>query len=110
MDKKEEIRAEIDRLYRFYYEKDKEFESAKMKRFVLAILGFSFVYLYILYILWEPSGWDVLYTIVLSIVFSGLHCFINSAIFGALAYKGRDEGDTLRHIKERIANLEKELQ
>jgi hypothetical protein len=46
MDKKEEIRAEIDRLYRFYYEKDKEFESAKMKRFVLAILGFSFVYLY----------------------------------------------------------------
>ena len=110
MDKKEEIRAEIDRLYRFYYEKDKEFESAKMKRFVLTILGFSFVYLYILYNLWEPSGWNILYTIVLSIVFSGIHCLINAVVFGTLAYKGKVEGDTLRHIKERIANLEKELQ
>ena len=38
MDKKESTRAEIDRLYRLYYQLDEEFESAKMKRNILTIL------------------------------------------------------------------------
>ena len=109
MDKRESAKAEIDRLYRLYYQKDKEFESAKLKRIILTVLGFSVVFFWIFYQLSEPSGWEILQVLVLSVIFSGFYCFINVCIFAPLALKGRDEGDQLREIKRKIDELQKEL-
>ena len=109
MDKKESTRAEIDRLYRLYYQLDEEFESAKMKRNILTILGFAVVFFWILWQLMSPSGWDILKAAVLALIWSGIHFFVNACIFGPLASKGRDEGDRLRDIKKKISELEKEL-
>jgi hypothetical protein len=109
MDKKESTRAEIERLYRLYYQLDKEFESAKMKRTVLTILGFAVVFFWILCQLMSPSGWDILKAVVFALIWSGIHFFVNACIFGPLASKGRDEGDRLRDIKKKISELEKEL-
>ena len=109
MDKKESTRAEIERLYRLYYQLDKEFESAKIKRTALTILGFAVVFFWILCQLMSPSGWDILIAVVFALIWSGIHFFVNACIFGPLASKGRDEGDRLRNIKKKISELEKEL-
>ena len=109
MDKKENTRAEIDRLYSLYNQLDKQFESAKMKRNILTILGFAVVFFWILCQIMSPFGWDVLKAVVFALIWSGIHFFVNACIFGPLAAKGRDEGDRLRDIRKKISDLEKEL-
>ena len=111
MEKKdnEQIKAEINRLYKLYYERDKEYETAKGKRCLLTLAGFAVVFFGILCAVLEPQGWDILFMLFLAIIWSGVHFFVNVSVFGALSDKGRDEGDYLRNLKKRIAELEKEL-
>ena len=108
MDTKE-TKDEIARLYKLYYERDKAFESAKMKRTLLTVAGFSLAIFILLCYLWSPSGWKILETLIYSVVFAGIHCFINGCIFASLAHKGHEESEALKYIKNRIQELEKKI-
>ena len=98
---------ELNRLYELYYERDKKFESAKGKRTILTILGFTAFYFYVLYSIGEPTGWDVLWALVVALVMAGFHFFINASIFLWLFRKGQEESDNLKAIKQRIDELSK---
>lgn len=108
MDAKE-TKDEIARLYRIYHEKDKAFESAKLKRTILTITGFTLLIFISLCYLWSPSGWKILETLIYSIIFAGIHCFINGCVFATLAHKGHEEAEALKYIKNRIRELEKQV-
>ena len=104
LDEKEK-NEEKNRLYRLLCEREKEFESAKLKRMIITIIGFAIFYFYVLYALEKPTGTPIIGCLILAIVFSAVHCFINAAIFGALAQKGRAESDILENIRKEISNL-----
>lgn len=101
-----EKNEERNRLYRLLYERDKEFEAAKLKRMIITIIGFAIFYFYVLYALEKPAGTDVIICLMLSIFFAGVHFFVNALIFGALAQKGREESEILENIRRKISNLD----
>ena len=98
---------ELKRLYRLLYQKDKEFEKAKLKRTLLTILGFSLFYFIVICQTGKPVGFDILKVIVIAIVLGGFHFFINACIFAPLCQKGREEGEFLDSIRKRISDLER---
>ena len=104
LDEKEK-NEEKKRLYRLLCEREKEFESAKLKRMIITIIGFAIFYFYVFYGLEKPTGIAILFCVLLSIVFATAHFFINATIFGALAQKGRAESDILENIRKEISNL-----
>jgi len=106
---KNNIKEELNRLYQRYYQMDKEYESAKLKRNLLTMLGFGILFFVLLNAIMEPTGWRVLIVLVMAIFLSGIHFFVNGSVFGWLAAKGREEGEHLNYIKRRISELEKEL-
>ena len=103
----EKNNEELKRLYRLLYEKDKEFESAKLKRVLLTILGFAVLYFILLFSIWNPTGLDVLAVVGIAIVLAGFHFFVNACVFLPLAQKGRDESEALSAIRKRISELER---
>lgn len=117
-------KKERDRLIRLYYEKDKEFESAKGKRTIISILFFSLVYLIILFsfdyaIIYSSTGEGIhlkdivsnfmffVPMLVYSLIFGVIHFFANAAIFSQLSQMGRNENEHLKYIEKRIRELEK---
>jgi hypothetical protein len=102
MDKKER-----DRLIRLYHEKDNEFESAKLKRSIITILVFSLVYFVILFIRSDIADiTDLVALVFVSLVFGGIHFWVNATIFSQLSIKGREEREILESIERRIRELE----
>lgn len=107
---KEKTKDEINRLYRLYYERKEEFDSAQMRRMILTIIGFAIFYFAVFYIIGKPNGFKNLFgLLIVSIAMSGFHCFINGGIFSALTNKSVEENESLINIKKRISELEKEL-
>ena len=104
MDKKEEISS----LYKLLYDKDREFEKAKGKRTLITLLGFTAFYFWIITAIrgFELSI-DLLIYLVIAIIISWFHFWVNGTIFGYLANKGRDEADALERIRKGIRELEK---
>ena len=100
-----EKNEEKNRLYRLLNERDKQFEAAKLKRMIITIIGFAIFYFYVLYALEKPTGESIIFCLILSIVLSGVHFFVNAAIFGALAQKGREESEILENIRKEISKL-----
>ena len=105
-----EKNEERNRLYRLLYERDKEFEAAKLKRMIITIIGFSIAYFYLFFAISKVYGVITWYTIIFltiaSIIVSVFHFFINASIFGALAQKGRAESDILENIRKEISKLD----
>ena len=109
-EERHKIQEEIDYLYERYYEMDKEFEKAKGRRLLFAILGFAFVYAYLLWSIRRPDNFlGLLMILIFSVVLSGIHVFINLSIFGSISDKGHEEYETLEHIRNRISDLKKKL-
>ena len=98
---------ELKRLYRLLYQKDQEFEKAKLKRTLLTILGFSLFYFVILYSIGNNTLKDIIMEIVISVVLGGFHFFINLCIFAPLCQKGREETSFLDSLRKRISELER---
>lgn len=102
MDKKER-----DRLIRLYYERDREFESAKLKRMIITILFFSLLYFLILFQISDVSDkTDFVPLVFVSLVFGGIHFWVNLTIFSQLSLKGREEREILESIERRIKEIE----
>lgn len=94
-------------LWRRYFELDKAFENAKLKRMIITILAFSIaIFIILCQIGGIPKGINILYLVVISVVLSGIHFFINVFIFGYLAHKGREERDILERIRKEISELD----
>lgn len=104
MDKKQE---ELDRLYRLLQERDAESEKAKGKRTIITILGFSIFYYWLFVNLGEPTGIDLLFIIIPSIMIGAFHVFVNGSIFAYLCNKSMQENETINSIKKRIREIEK---
>ena len=102
MDKKQE---ELDRLYRLLQERDAEFEKAKGKRTIITILGLSIFYYWLFVNLGEPTGIELLFIIIPTIMIAGFHFFVNATIFAYLCNKSREENEILDNIKKRIKDL-----
>ena len=97
---------ERDRLYKLYWQRDKEFETAKLKRTIFTIIGFAVFYFIVLYQIGKPSGFDILWALISALVIAGFHFYINSFIFLYLFNKGRQESDRLAAIKKQFEELE----
>lgn len=113
-----EEKAELERLYKLYYEKDNEYEKAKGKRTWLTVLGFTVFYLIVFYAISqkiiEPrftnEGEALLLLTVLSVISfitSWIHYFVNAAIFGHISIKGREEYEILQKIQNEINELKR---
>lgn len=108
MSDNETRKKERDRLIRLYYERDKEFESAKGKRMIITILAFSLLYFVVFFqIGYIADVTDFLMTAVISIVFGGIHFWVNALIFSRLFQKGKEEREALEYIERKIRELEK---
>lgn len=114
-----EEKAELERLYKLYYEKDNEYEKAKGKRTWLTVLGFTVFYLIVFYAISkkiiEPrftnEGEALLLLAVLSVISfitSWIHYFVNAAIFGYISQKGRKEYEELQNIKRKVNAIKDE--
>lgn len=99
--------SERDRLCRLYIERDKEFESAKTKRTVITILGFAVAYFLILFNLEHPDGFAIFGTAAVALAFSGIHFWINAAVFGYLSRKGHEEAMRLESIRNQIKEIDR---
>lgn len=104
-----EKKAELNRLYRLLYERDKEFEAAKGKRTIITILGFAIFYFAVVYAVSKPAGLDIIYALVFAIVFAAVHFLVNATIFLQLFQKGREESERLDAIRRQISELEKTI-
>mgnify|MGYP003304544025 CR=1 FL=1 len=96
----------LNLLYRMLNEKEKDFERRKVKRAILTILGFAIFYFWLLFNLDKPTGWDIVLTVPLAIVFAGIHFWVNAIIFSQLCQKSKDESDLLAIIRKKIREIE----
>lgn len=114
-----EEKAELERLYKLYYEKDKEFEKEKGKRAWLTVLGFTVFYLIVFYAvskgIIKPQSFDdkesfmlIAVLAVISFATSWIHYFVNAAIFGHISRKGREEYEQLQAIKRKVNAIKDE--
>lgn len=101
-----EKEQERNRLYRLYWQRDKEFESAKGRRLVISILAFSAFYFWLIIQLSAPKGLGFLAALVFALILGGIHVIFNGWIFGQLHLKSQEEQSILDHIKKQIAELE----
>ena len=89
-------------LWQLYRQREKEFESAKLKRTVLTILGFTVAYFCVFYIQRQPAGWEIAGEFILALFVAGLHFIVNAAVFGTLVQKGETERKILEDIKKEM--------
>lgn len=106
------IEEELRRLHRLYAERDKQYETAKLRRVLVVVAVFAITFFLIFWFVSDKSlrGLDVLYAAGSAIVLSGLHVWINGAIFGYLSVKGGEEAEALAFLKRQMSYLEKLLQ
>ena len=88
-------------LFRLYYERDKEFEKAKLKRTIWVLLGFAALYLFLIWRLRGISkGLGAVGDIVVAIVLSGIHFAINGAVFWIISKKSWEENAILERLRK----------
>ena len=109
----ESTKREIDRLGRLYCDKRYVFEKESRTRWILTFCGFTLVnFIIVMLVVGNLSIADVLETslkeiglsLLLALVITGIHFFINVSIFGWLFQKdisgGRQVDDVVRKIRE----------
>lgn len=99
---------EINHLSQSLYEKGKEFKKAKRTRATITILGVALGY-FALFAIVCGDAFAVVVYLIMSIIFSGIHFWAHTVIFGYLTRKGIEESEKLDSIKKRISELEKNL-
>lgn len=90
-------------LRKHYYELQKRFESNKQKRAIKTILAFAVAFFAVLYMVEKPTGiLEILATIIMSVIWSAVHFFINAFIFGQLCDVSNGENRILEGIKKKL--------
>ena len=105
---KEKRRSEL--LIR-YYERDKDFRKAKWKRIALILLGFTVLFLIIIWRLRGISkGLGAVGDIVVAIVLAGIHFALNGAVFWVYCKKSREENTMLKRLEKELNEIDDRLQ
>ena len=95
-----------DELYRLLYEREKQFESNKLKRSIKTIIAFTLIYFIIFYLAERPTGLEIIATLLVAAIVSGIHFLVNATIFGTLSMIGASEQKILDDIRKKISELE----
>ena len=103
----QETENELYQLKNLYYERDREFEKAKGRRNVLALILFSVVYFIILLsVSSKPLDFlSIILCLIISPILSVLHFLVNSSVFFHISFKGNEEARLLRKIKWQTEHL-----
>jgi uncharacterized membrane protein len=113
----QETIKELNRLADLYHKRKKEFDKASRIRWILTFVGFTLVFLIIIFLFSQATMKDMLKAdirtigtiLLIACLFSGGHMYFNVAIFGWLFQKDIAEGRRLDDIEKRIRELEKTL-
>lgn len=113
MTEKETIK-ELERLANIYYERKQEFVKASRIRWLLSFAGFALVFFFVLIkgdfkSLFSADIKSIIILLLVGVVMTGFHFFINVSVFGWLFQKDIAEGRRLDDIEKRIRELEKTL-
>lgn len=95
-----------DELYKLLLQKEKQFDTAKWRRFLLTIAAFAVLFFLLACISKKPTGIDILYSLLGSVVGSFFYVLINTAVFGNLARIGESENRMIENIKKQIKDLD----
>lgn len=111
MTEKETIK-ELERLSNLYHQRKQEFAKASRIRWLISFAGFVLVFCFILIkgdikTLFSADVKNILLMLLVAIVMTGFHFFINVSVFGWLFQKDIAEGRRLDDIEKRIRELEK---
>lgn len=98
-------KEEYERLSQLIRETDAKNQKAKLKRNLMIVLLFSVVYFFILKYFEEPEGLELLGTALVSLIFGGLHFFVNVLIFLPLINKSNSENAYLENLKKQLSEL-----
>lgn len=96
----ETTQKEISRLQLLYRQRKKEFDAAARNRYLLLWLSFAAVILFVYSCL--SSDDNLIMRIIICLILSGIHCFINGSIYLWLYGKNSEE-------RERLASIEKSI-
>lgn len=94
---------EISRLQQLYHQRKKEFDTAARNRYLLIWFGFAAVFLFVYSCL--SSDDNLIMRIIICLILSGIHCFINGGIYLWLYSKNAEESDRLASIEKSINEL-----
>ena len=94
---------ELNRLHRLLFEKDEEFQRARLKRGVLTIIGFAVFYFVAFYLLLR---WSLLEALVITPIFAVIHVLLSSPVFYALFTKSRAEDEFLEEVRKKINDIQ----
>jgi hypothetical protein len=98
MDKKE--------LRKLLYEKEKQVEAARSKRMWKMLAGFSVAYYLLLLWFEKPTGLELILNVPASVIFAGIHIWINTPIFHQVFSIAQAEDNILRDIRRQISEQE----
>lgn len=93
-------------LYKLLYAKEKQFESAKLKRTIITILFFAVLYFLYFYLDKNPIGIEIVGTFLVALFVGGFHVWLNAIVFSTLFRKGEYERTTLEEIRRKISEIE----
>ena len=88
------------------YEKEKQVEIARRKRFWKMLAGFSVAYYILLFWMDKPAGIELIFNIPIAVIFAGIHIWINSPIFHQVFSIAQAEDNTLRDLRRQISEQE----
>ena len=90
-------------LQQHYFELERQFERNKEKRAIKTLLAFAVAFFAVLYMLEKPAGIvEIGLTIVASIIWAGIHFWINAIIFGQLCDVSKGENRILEGIRNKL--------
>ena len=96
----------LDFYYKLLRTTENQVEKARNKRTILTILFFSLLYFLIACMVDKPTGLEILGTLLVSLVFGGIHFFVNAIVFSTLNTKSEAENKNLELIRKQIRELE----
>lgn len=99
-------KVEKNELCRLLAEKEKEFETAKLKRMIITILVFSAVFFLLLYFAEYPTGLEIIGMALASIFLGGLSFFVNAVVFTTLFRRSETEKKVLEFLRKKISEIE----
>jgi hypothetical protein len=98
-------------LYQLLAKEEGRVESEKTKRIIITILFFAIVFFLIWYF-WlsdkRPTGWEIIASFLVSLVFAGFHTWANLIVFSTLFTRAQSENRMLDSIRKQIAELEEQ--
>lgn len=111
-------KEELNRLCRLYYERNQRIKKGRRIRWILTIIGFSVCYFMLFMII---DGYENIFDVfrdgigafleilVVSVVLSVFHFFVNASVFGGLFQKSVAENRSLDDLLKQIRELKDEL-